>query len=104
MPRSRIAYPPEFRYKLVELVASGRSPEELAKEFEPSAQTIRNWVKRAEADGGKRRDVLTSVEREELVKLRRELRQVKLEREILAKATTWFAREAATNPKKSSGS
>jgi transposase len=104
MPRSRIAYPPEFRHKLVELVASGRSPEELAKEFEPSAQTIRNWVKRAEADGGKRRDVLTSVEREELVKLRRELRQVKLEREILAKATTWFAREADTNPKKSSGS
>jgi len=104
MPRSRIAYPPEFRQKLIELVGAGRSPEELAKEFEPSAQTIRNWVKRAEADGGKRRDLLTSVEREELVKLRRELRQVKLEREILAKATTWFAREADTNPKKSSGS
>jgi len=89
---------------MVELVHSGRSPDALAKEFEPSAQTIRNWVKRAEADGGKRRDVLTSTEREELVKLRRELRQVKLEREILAKATTWFAREADTNPKKSSGS
>jgi len=89
---------------MVELVHSGRSPDALAKEFEPSAQTIRNWVKRAEADGGKRRDVLTSTEREELVKLRRELRQVKLEREILAKATTWFAREADTKPKKSSGS
>ena len=97
-------YPPEFRQKLIELVASGRSPEELAKEFEPSAQTIRNWVKRAEADGGKRRDMLTSAEREELTKLRRELKQVKLEREILAKATTWFAREADTKPKKSSGS
>lgn len=104
MPRSRPAYPPEFRQKLIELVGAGRSPEELAKEFEPSAQTIRNWVKRAEADGGKRRDVLTSVEREELVKLRRELRQVKLEREILAKATAWFARGADTMPKKSSGS
>lgn len=106
MPRSRVVpYPPEFRQKMVELVHSGRSsPDALAKEFEPTAQTIRNWVKRAEADGGKRRDVLTSTEREELVKLRRELRQVKLEREILAKATTWFAREADTNPKKSSGS
>jgi transposase len=89
---------------LIELVASGRSPEELAREFEPSAQTIRNWVKRAEADGGKRRDVLTSLEREELVKLRRENRQLKTEREILAKATAWFAREADTKPKKSSGS
>ena len=51
MPRSRVAYLAEFPQKLIELVASGRSPEELAKEFEPSAQTIRNWVKRAEAEG-----------------------------------------------------
>jgi transposase len=104
MPRNRPAYPPEFRQKLIELVGAGRSPEELAKEFEPSAQTIRNWVKQAQADGGKRHDVLTSAEREELSKLRRELRQVKLEREILAKATAWFARETATTPKRSSGS
>ena len=46
MPRSRPAYPPEFRQKLIELVHAGRSPEELAKEFEPSAQTIRNWTRR----------------------------------------------------------
>jgi transposase len=92
MSRSRPECPSEFRQKLIELVEAGRSPEELAKEFEPSAQTIRNWVKRAQADGGKRRDVLTSAEREELTKLRRELKQVKLEREILAKATAWFAR------------
>lgn len=104
MPRSRPAYPPEFRQKMVELVHAGRSPEELAKEFEPTAQTIRNWVARADANGGKRPDLLTSSEREELVKLRRELRKVKLEREILAKATAWFAREADTMPKKSSGS
>jgi transposase len=104
MPRSRPAYPPEFRQKMVELVHAGRNPEELAKEFEPTAQTIRNWVGRAEANGGKRRDVLTSTEREELSQLRRELRKVKLEREILAKATAWFAREADTTPKKSSGS
>jgi transposase len=103
MSRNRV-YPPEFRQKMVELVASGRGPEELAKEFEPSAQTIRNWVKRAEADGGKRHDVLTSMEREELGRLRKENRKLRVEREILAKATTWFAREADTKPKKSSGS
>jgi transposase len=105
MPKARATpYPAEFRQKLIELVEAGRSPEELAKEFEPSAQTIRNWMKRAQADGGKRRDVLTSVEREELSKLRRENKQLKLEREILSKATAWFAREADTKPKRSSGS
>ena len=104
MPRSRPDYAPEFRQKMVELVGAGRNPEALAKEFEPTAQTIRNWVARADANGGKRPELLTSCEREELTKLRRELRQVKLEREILAKATAWFAREADTTPKKSSGS
>ena len=104
MPRSRPAYPPEFRQKMVELVQAGRSPEETAKVFEPTAQTIRNWVARADDNGGKRPDLLTSSEREVLDKLRRELRRVKLEREILAKATAWFAREADTMPKKSSGS
>jgi transposase len=104
MPRSRPAYPPEFRQKLIELVHAGRSPEDLAREFEPTAQTIRNWVAQAEANGGKRHDVLTSVEREELGRLRKENRKLRVEREILAKATAWFAREADTNPKKSSGS
>jgi len=104
MPRSRPAYPPEFRQKLIELVHAGRSPEDLAREFEPTAQTIRNWVAQAEANGGKRHDVLTSVEREELGRLRKENRKLRVEREILAKATAWFAREAGTNPKKSSGS
>lgn len=104
MPRSRPAYAPEFRQKLMDLVHAGRSPEELAKEFEPSAQTIRNWVKQADADGGKRRDVLSSAEREELSSLRRENRKLRVEREILAKATAWFAREADTTPRKSSGS
>ena len=104
MPRSRVAYPPEFRQKMVELVQSGRSPEALAKEFEPTAQTIRNWVAQAEADGGKRPELLSSMEREELSRLRKENRKLRVEREILAKATAWFAREADTNPKKSSGS
>ena len=104
MPRSRAAYPPEFRQKMVELVQAGRSPEELAKEFEPTAQTIRNWIAQAEANGGKRPDVLTSAEREELSRLRKENRKLRLEREILAKATAWFAREADTTPRRSSGS
>ena len=83
MPRSRAAYPQEFRQKMVELVGAGRSPEDLAKEFEPTAQTIRNWIAQAEANGGKRPDVLTSAEREELSRLRKENRKLRLEREIL---------------------
>lgn len=104
MPRPRKTYPPEFRRQLIELVRAGRSPESLAKEFEPSAQTIRTWVKQAARDAGERPDGLTSLEREELTKLRRELRQVKLEREILSKATAWFARETGTIPNGSTGS
>jgi transposase len=104
MPKSRPAYPPEYRRKIVALVRAGRNPHELASEFECSAQTIRNWVAQAEADAGKRDDVLTSTEREELRKLRRENKQLKLEREILAKATAWFARETNSIPDKDSNS
>jgi transposase len=104
MPKPRPAYPPEFRHQLIELVRDGRTPEQLAQEFEPSAQTIRNWVHQAERDAGQRTDGLTTPEREELTRLRRELRQVKLEREILAKATAWFARETGTIPPSGSGS
>jgi transposase len=104
MPKSRPAYPPEYRRKIVALVRAGRNPHELASEFECSAQTIRNWVAQADADAGKRDDVLTSTEREELRKLRRENKQLKLEREILAKATAWFARETHSTPDKDSNS
>jgi transposase len=104
MPKSRPPYSPEYRRKIVALVRAGRNPHELASEFECSAQTIRNWVAQAEADAGKRDDVLTSTEREELRKLRRENKQLKLEREILAKATAWFARETSSNPDKDSNS
>ncbi len=97
MPKRRM-YPGEFREQLVELVRAGRTPESLAKEFEPSSQTIRNWAKQADLDGGRRRDGLTSAEREEMTRLRRELRQVKLERDILSKAAAWFARETGTIP------
>ena len=82
MPRStRRAYAPEFRRQMVDLVRAGRSAEELAKEFEPTAKSIRDWVAQADRDGGRRADGLTSAEREELVRLRREVKQLKLERE-----------------------
>lgn len=101
---TRRPYPPEFRRQMIELVRSGRTPEELAKEFEPSAQSIRNWVALADRDEGRRADGLTSVERAELSRLRRENRQLKLEREILSKAAAWFARETNAIPPKGSSS
>jgi transposase len=104
MPKSRPPYAPEFRHRMVELVRAGREPEELAKEFEPSAQAIRNWVKQADLDEGRREDGLTSAEREELRRLRRENRQLREEREILAKAAAWFARETGSIPPKGSDS
>jgi transposase len=102
MPRTRGPYPPEFRQQIVELVRAGRTPEELAEEFEPSAESIRNWVKQAERDAGTRTDGLSSAEREELKRLRRENKQLRLEREILSKAAAWFARETHSIPPKSS--
>ena len=104
MPRSRPPYPPEFRRQMVELVRGGRTPEELAKEFEPTAQSIGNWVRQAERDEGLRSDGLTTSEREELNRLRRENRQLRQEREILAKAAAWFARETDSIPPRSSNS
>jgi transposase len=76
------------------LVRAGRSPEELAQEFEPTAQSIRNWVGQAECDAGRRGVALTTAEREELNRLRRENRQLRLD----------FARETNTIPSKGSGS
>jgi transposase len=90
---SRPPYPPEFRRQMVELVRAGRTPEELAAEFEPTAQSIRNWVVQADHDDGRRADGLTSAEKEELARLRREVRQLREEREILKKAAVFFARE-----------
>jgi len=104
MPKTRPPYPPELRRQMVELVRAGRSIEELAREFEPSTQAIRNWVAQADRDDGRRSDGLTSAEREELNRLRREIRQLKLERDILSKAAAWFARETNSVPSKGSGS
>jgi transposase len=87
---------------MLELVQAGRTPEELAQEFEPSAQTIRNWVRQAQLDAGQRTDGLTSQERQEIARLRRENKQLRLEREILAKAAAWFARETGSIPESAS--
>jgi transposase len=104
MPKTRLPYPPEFRRQMVELVRAGRTPEELAKEFEPTAQSIGNWVRQADRDEGLRKDGLTTSEREELTRLRRENKQLRLEREILSKAAAWFARETDSIPPRSSSS
>ena len=104
MPKSRPPYPEEFRQQILELVRAGRNPEELAKEFEPTAQTIRNWLKQAELDKGQRQDGLTRDEKAELARLRKENKQLRLEREILSKAAAWFARETDAVPPKSSDS
>ena len=77
---------------------------QLAREFEPSAQTIRNWLAQADLDEGRRTDGLTTEEREELRRLRRENHTLREEREILKKAAAWFARETESSPKKRSSS
>jgi transposase len=89
---------------MVELVRAGRTPGELSREFECSAQAIRNWVRQSDRDEGRREDGLTSEEREELRRLRREVRVLREEREILKKAAAWFARETGSVPEKSSSS
>ena len=104
MPKSHAPYPPEYRQQIVELVRAGRTPGELSKEFEPSSQAIRNWARQADRDEGRREDGLTSAEGEELARLRREIKQLRIEREILAKAAAWFARETDSIPSKSSSS
>jgi transposase len=95
MPRTRTPYPAEFREQIVALARTGRSVEDLAREFEPCAATIHGWIRQADRDGGRRADGLSSEERDELRRLRRENRQLRQERDILAKAAAWFAQSDA---------
>ena len=99
MPTSKPPYAAEFREQIVELARAGRGLKQLSREFGVSANAIRNWVQRADGvtprsavvagvDGGA---PLSAAERQELIELRRRLRQVQMERDILAKATAWFA-------------
>ena len=104
MSFKRTPYPEAFRRQLVELVRSGRTPEELSREFEPSAQSIRNWVAAAALADERSSGVASGSESEELKRLRRENRRLRQERDILAKAAAWFARETDATPEGSSHS
>ena len=104
IPRTRKPYPPEFRRQIVELARAGRAIPELAAAFEPSSETIGNSIKQADLDDGLRTDGITSTEQEQLRRLRKEVRRLQQERDILAKAAVWFARETNSIPEKSSPS
>jgi transposase len=87
MPKSRPPYSPEFRRQMVDLVLAGRDPDDLAREFEPTGQSIRAWVAKASQKEGRQGDAalaLAAPERDELVRLRRENKQLRLERDILS--------------------
>ena len=104
MPRTHPPYAAEYRRRIVELERGGRSITALAREFEPTVETIRQWIKQAGLDEGLRSDGLTTTEREELNRLRREIRVLREEREILAKAAAWFAQETGATPSRRSHS
>ena len=95
MPKSHPPYPPEFRAEAVRLVREGgRTPEQLARDLGCSGQVIRNWLRQADLDAGRRRDGLTTAEREELRHLRAENRILRMERDLLKKAAAFFAKES----------
>jgi transposase len=95
MPRHRPAYPTEFREQIVDLHRAGRSIRDLAREFEPTEASIRAWVEQADTSPGSR---VAEAERDELKRLRKEVRRLQQERDILAKAAAWFARETGSVP------
>ena len=95
MPKPKPPYAPAFRAQMVELVRSGRTPRDLSKEFGCHTTSILSWVRQAGGTGTATLPAnvaaLNAQERQELIELRRKLRQVQMERDILAKATAWFA-------------
>ena len=98
MPKTKRPYPPEFRDEAVRLVrASGRPVKEIAADLDVSEQRLRNWVFAAQVDGGEREGLSTD-ERTELRELRRRVRVLEQEREILKKAAAWFAKETGSTP------
>lgn len=104
MSKTRPPYSPEFRQKMVDLVLAGRTPEDLEKEFEPTAMSIRNWVAKAEKPGKQKPSTQSNDDRQELEKLRREVRILREEREILKKAAAWFAQETGAPSSRRSSS
>jgi transposase len=96
MPRSRPPYPPEFRREAVQLVLAGRTVKDVAGALGCSEQSLHNWVKQHQLDNRERQDGLTSSEREELRELRKRVRRVEMERDILKRAAVLFAAETET--------
>jgi transposase len=96
MPKTRPPYPDQFRREAVGLLRSGRSIPDVAESLGVSQQTLRTWSKQEQADRGERQDTLTSAEREELRELRKRVRRLEQERDILKRATALFARETET--------
>ena len=86
-------YPPELRERMVKLARAGRSLGSLARDYAPSEQTIRNWVRQADLDEGRRSDGQTTEARKELLRLKRDNKRLRIERDILRRAAAWFARE-----------
>lgn len=101
MRRFKPPYPQEFRARMVELARAGRSLASLSKEFGVTDMSIRNWLRQADLDAGRRSDGLTTEEKQELARLRKEVARLREERDILEKATAWFAREAGARKKRS---
>ena len=96
MPRrARRAFTPEFKADAVKLVQGGRTVAQVARDLDLTGTALSEWVQRAEADVGERQDVLMTEERQELARLRREVKQLRVEREILKAAATFFAKENA---------
>lgn len=104
MPSSKGPYPVEYRQRIVELVHAGRSVASISKEFGVSEPTIRTWVAQFARDAGKRGDGLTTGEMAELARLRREVRTLREEREILKNFAAWSVQEANRTPPKRYGS
>jgi len=96
MPKSKPPYPEQFRREALELVRQGRSIPDVAESLGITAQSLRNWRRQDDRDRGERDDGLTSAEREELRRLRRENKRLEQERDILKRATALFARETET--------
>ena len=94
MPKSHAPYPPEFRAEAIRLIrSSGKPMAQIARELEVTSETLRQWIKQADLDVGLRHDGLTTEETEEVRRLRREVKTLREEREILLKAAAFFAKE-----------
>ena len=104
MPIPKPPYPAQFRQQMIDLVAIGRKPSELAREFGCHEASIISWMRAAKgsdvalAAAPQNSAALNAAERQELIELRRKLRQVQMERDILAKATAWFAGKSEATP------